>query len=87
MIEFLPKGLSFFPPASPWGINFGGGIDSTAVIIECINRGHRPDWILFADTGSERPETLVHVDEMNKFIRNMNKVTTKDLPEMLKDQA
>jgi len=78
----LPKGLSWNPPASPWGINFGGGIDSTTVIIECINRGHRPDWILFADTGSERPETLAHVAEMNKFICNMNKVTTKDWPEI-----
>lgn len=57
-------GFGQLPPASPWGINFGGGLNSTAVIIECRNRGLRPDWILFADTGSETAETLAHVEAM-----------------------
>jgi len=63
----LPMGFSDVPPASPWGINFGGGLNSTAVIIECRNRGLRPDWILFADTGSERKHTLAHVDLMRRW--------------------
>jgi len=71
ILSDLPKGFSPTPPERPWGINFGGGIDSTTVIIECMNRGYRPDWILFADTGSERPETLQHVSEMNKYIQGI----------------
>jgi hypothetical protein len=55
-------GYSQAPPASPWGINIGGGLNSTAVVLECMRRGHQPDWMLFADTGSERPETIQHVE-------------------------
>lgn len=63
----LALGFSVIPPASPWGINFGGGLNSTAVMIECRERGHKPDWILFANTGSERPETYAHVERMTKW--------------------
>lgn len=63
----LPLGYSASPPASPWGINFGGGLNSTALIIECRARGFRPDWILFADTGSERPETYRHLERMREW--------------------
>ena len=63
----LPLGFSQTPPASPWGINFGGGLNSTAMIVECRNRGLTPDWILFADTGSELPGTLEHVQRMREW--------------------
>lgn len=36
---------------------FGGGVNSTAMLVEMHKRGIRPDLILFADTGGERPET------------------------------
>lgn len=67
-LNLLPRGLSLEPPTEIWGINFGGGVDSTAVILECLKRGYRPSWILFADTGSERPETIEHVRKMQKYI-------------------
>lgn len=67
MSNLLPLGMSQTPPSSPWGINFGGGLNSTALIIECRNRGYRPDWILFADTGSEIPGTLEHVERMQQW--------------------
>ncbi len=77
MIDLLPLGMSQTPPASPWGINFGGGLNSTALIFECFNRVMRPDWILFADTGSERPETLAHVEKMRQWawIRDWTPIT------------
>lgn len=59
--------FSQVPPASPWGINFGGGLNSTAVIVECRSRGLKPDWILFANTGSERPETIAHLTVMRQW--------------------
>ena len=38
-------------------INYGGGTNSTALIIEAVKRGIPFDVAVFADTGSERPET------------------------------
>ncbi len=36
---------------------WGAGVDSTAMLIELIERGERVDQVLFADTGAERKET------------------------------
>lgn len=67
MDDFDP--LSLRPPTKrSWGINFGGGLNSSALIVECLNRGHRPDWILFSDTGSERPETYAVVERMGRYL-------------------
>jgi 3'-phosphoadenosine 5'-phosphosulfate sulfotransferase (PAPS reductase)/FAD synthetase len=38
-------------------VSFGGGVNSTAMLIGMILRGERPDAILFADTGGEKPAT------------------------------
>jgi hypothetical protein len=38
-------------------VSFGGGVNSTAMLVEMFRRSIRPDVILFADTGGERPET------------------------------
>lgn len=38
-------------------VSFGGGVNSTAMLVEMSRRSMRPDVILFADTGGERPET------------------------------
>lgn len=44
-------------PDRPVLAAWGGGVDSTAMIIELVARGESPHAVLFADTGSERPET------------------------------
>jgi hypothetical protein len=67
--EPMPPQLRQAPPATPWGINFGGGLNSTALIVEAHQRGLRPDWILFADTGSELPGTLDHVAAVDAWCR------------------
>ncbi len=38
-------------------VNFGGGVNSLAVLCGLRERGERPDVVIFADTGSEKPET------------------------------
>lgn len=43
---------------------FGGGVDSTAMMIVLKMAGIRPDVITFANTGAEKPETLQHVERM-----------------------
>ena len=46
---------------------FGGGTNSTAMLIGMHERGERPDAILFADTGGEKPHTYEHVTIMQKW--------------------
>ena len=43
-------------------VAYGLGMDSTAMLIEFPPRGIRPDLILFADTGCEKPETYLYLD-------------------------
>ncbi len=42
-------------------VAYGAGVDSTAMLIGLRDRGIRPDLILFADTGSEKPETTAYL--------------------------
>lgn len=49
-------------------VSFGGGTNSTAMLIEMRDRGIVPDLILFADTGGERPYTYAHIDDMQKWL-------------------
>lgn len=69
-------GFGQLPPASPWGINLGGGKNSSALTVECRERGLRPDWCLYADTGSDSPETYAHVETMRKWCAGWVEVTT-----------
>lgn len=56
---------------TPLVVSFGGGVDSTAMLIEMWNRGIRPDAILFADTGAERPATYIHIEVMKAWVRRV----------------
>jgi hypothetical protein len=46
---------------------YGGGTNSTALIIECFNRGIAIDHILFADTGAEKPHTYEYVKRFSAW--------------------
>lgn len=48
-------------------VAYGGGTDSTAMIIECFNRSVKIDYILFADTGAEKPHTYKYVEMFSKW--------------------
>ncbi len=43
-------------------VGYGGGTDSTALLVECVKRGIKVDMILFADTGAEKPHTYAYVN-------------------------
>lgn len=45
----------------PIVVSYGGGTNSTAMLVGLAERGIRPDAILFADTGGEKPATLEHL--------------------------
>ena len=46
---------------------FGGGTNSTALLVGLQERGIRPDLILFADTGSEKPHTYQNIDVVSEW--------------------
>lgn len=48
--------------------NYGMGVDSTAMIVGMHARGERPDLILFADTGGEKPETYAYLPHINAWL-------------------
>src|SRR4051812_9534237 len=53
-------------PLVPLAVSYGMGVDSTAMLVEMVKRGIRPDLIQFADTGGELPATYAyraHIDE------------------------
>ena len=59
-------------------VAFGGGVNSTAMLIGMYNKKIPVDLILFADTGAERPHTYYHINEFNEWLRfhNMPSIIT-----------
>lgn len=47
---------------------FGGGLNSTAMIVELLRRQEPLDLVLFADTGGETPQTYGHVWRFGKWL-------------------
>jgi hypothetical protein len=54
------------PP--PLVVSFGAGVDSTAMLVELHRRGLSPDLIIFADTGSEMPESYAYLDVIDVWL-------------------
>lgn len=52
-------------------ISYGAGTNSTAMLVGLHERGERPDLILFADTGGERPETYQHRDTVSDWCESV----------------
>lgn len=53
---------SLFQAETPVMVAYGGGVDSTAMLIELIESGIQIDAVLFADTGSEKPSTYAFIE-------------------------
>lgn len=60
----------------PLVVSYGLGVDSTAMLVNMIRRTetgedeYRPDLILFADVGAEKPETYAYLDVMQAFLKS-----------------
>lgn len=55
----------------PLVVSFGAGVNSAAMLIGMHERGIKPDLILFADTGAEKPETYVAVAEWSAWAESV----------------
>jgi hypothetical protein len=56
---------------SPLIVSYGMGVDSTAMLVGLHQRGERPDLVLFADTGSEKPETYAYLEIINAWLERV----------------
>ena len=50
------------------GIAYGLGVDSTAILVELVRRRLRPDFILFADVGSEKESTYRFLPVIQEYL-------------------
>lgn len=50
-------------------VSYGAGVDSTAMLIGLKQKGISVDWIMFSDTGGERPETYAYIQYFNIWLR------------------
>ena len=53
-------------------VSFGGGTNSTAILVNMVKYDLKPDEILFADTGGEHPHTYQFINELNSWLINKN---------------
>jgi len=51
-------------------VSFGGGTNSTAMIVGMHQRGIPIDLIIFADTGGEKPHTYEFIDVLNAWLKD-----------------
>lgn len=59
------------PSEIPLVIADGLGVNSTALLIQLSRSDVRPDLILFADTGSEKPETYAYLEIRRNWLRRV----------------
>jgi hypothetical protein len=58
-------------PEWPLVVAYGLGVNSTAMLVEFANRGIRPDLILFADTGGEKPESYRYLPVVQEYLKQV----------------
>jgi hypothetical protein len=78
-------------------VAFGGGINSTAMLVGMLQRGFWqraiwPKWVVFADTGGEKPETYRHVDLVEQWLKDtgdleLHRVKKDSMYESLEDEC
>ncbi|WP_260173007.1 hypothetical protein [Sphingomonas sp. BK069] len=55
-------------PPPPIVLAYGIGVDSTALLVELVARGQKPDLVLSADTGVEKPATYAYLDVIRPWM-------------------
>ena len=53
-------------------VSYGGGINSTALIVHLVKNNFPLDYVVFSDTGDEMPETYEYLDIMKKYLKKRN---------------
>ncbi len=53
-------------------LRWGAGVDSTGMAVGMSERGERPDFVIFSDTGDEKPETYAFFYEFEAWLASVN---------------
>ncbi len=56
-------------PGIKYVVSYGGGVNSTAMIIFLVDNGFPVDHVVFSDTGSEMPDTYAFLPVMAKYLK------------------
>mgnify|MGYP001024857288 CR=1 FL=1 len=51
-------------------LSFGGGVNSTALMVHLVEQGCPLDEVIFADTGGELPQTYDYLESVVSYLRN-----------------
>ena len=57
---------------SPKFVSYGGGVNSTAMLVLLKSQQIRPDYILFADTGGEQPHTYTYLELVDQWLKSID---------------
>ena len=57
---------------SKYAVSYGGGVNSTALVILLVNKGLPLDYVVFADTGNEMPETYEYLNVMKRYLNKVS---------------
>jgi hypothetical protein len=68
-------------------VSYGGGTNSTAMLVGLHERGERPTAITFADTGGEKPNTYTHIVEVNKWCERVGFPRIETLSALMPQQV
>lgn len=58
------------PVDTPLIVNYGAGVDSTALLVYMVQHNIRPDLIIFADVGDEKPETYAYLNFFDQWLQS-----------------
>lgn len=51
-------------------LRWGAGVNSTALAVGLREQGIRPDYVIFSDTGDEKPETYAYISVFQEWLRS-----------------
>lgn len=63
--------MNYAANPAPVVVSYGVGVDSTALLVAMQRRGIRPDAILFADPGGEKPETYAYLPTIAAWLESV----------------
>jgi len=69
-------------------VSYGGGTNSTAMLIGLVERKESVDLILFADTGGEKPHTYKYIEMFSEWLQAHGMpeiITVRNTPSLEKD--
>lgn len=64
----IDRALELQREGSLLGVSYGAGVDSTAMLIMLYHEGVVPDFVVFSDTGDEKPPTYAYLDTMDEWM-------------------